>query len=162
MQQKGLRLCTRDPLWYISVQQPSQDWATIYVYRFVASLGAAGDKIACCTLPAWKRLPTLTLCMLGNFACFFVICGFCFKSTFSKKIFQEYHQSVKQFGSRSVLMFCWARSGSKLFAKVISRRQKSPLAWKGLKRLDNFSAIVYKGGNSCNVQFAFLHNETLS
>ena len=27
----------------------------------------------------------LTLCMLANFACFFVICGFLFKLTFSKK-----------------------------------------------------------------------------
>ena len=28
---------------------------------------------------------SLSLCMLGNFACFFVICGFFFKLTFSKK-----------------------------------------------------------------------------
>ena len=27
----------------------------------------------------------LTLCMLGNFACFFVVCGFFFKINFSKK-----------------------------------------------------------------------------
>ena len=51
---------------------------------------------------------TLTLCMLGNFACFFVIFGFFLKLTFSKNIFQEYHQSSKQFGSRSGLPFCWA------------------------------------------------------
>ena len=30
--------------------------------------------------------------MLGNFACFFGICGFSFKMNFFKKIFQEYHQ----------------------------------------------------------------------
>ena len=36
-----------------------------------------------------------------------------FQINFFEKFFQEYHQSVKQFGSRS-------RSGSKLFAKVIS------------------------------------------
>ena len=49
----------------------------------------------------------LTLCMLGNFACFFVVCGFFFffKLTFSKKIFQEHHQGVKQIGSRSGPMF---------------------------------------------------------
>ena len=35
----------------------------------------------------------LTLCMLGNFAHFFVVCGFFFL-TFSKKSFQEYHQCV--------------------------------------------------------------------
>ena len=32
-----------------------------------------------------------------------------------------YHQSVKQFGSRSGPTFCRAYSGSKLFAKIISR-----------------------------------------
>ena len=56
-------------------------------------------------------------------------------SFFFKKIFQEYHQSVKQFGSRSGPTgptFCPAWSGSKLFAKVISRQQKSPLAGKEL------------------------------
>ena len=41
----------------------------------------------------------LTICMLGNFACSFVKCGF--KIKFFKKMLQEYHQSVKQFGSRS-------------------------------------------------------------
>ena len=63
----------------------------------------------------------LTLCMLGNFARFFVVSWFVFKSTFSKKIFQKYHQSVKQFGS-------------KLFVKVISSWQKLPLGggeWGG-------------------------------
>ena len=45
-----------------------------------------------------------------------------FKIDFFKKFFQEYHQSVKQFGSRSGPTFCPAWSGSKLFVKVISRR----------------------------------------
>ena len=40
--------------------------------------------------------------MLGNFACFFIICGFfSFLIYFLENVFQEYHQSVKQFGSRS-------------------------------------------------------------
>ena len=77
---------------------------------------------------------SLTLCMLGNFTCFFVICSF-FKTIFSKKIFPEYHQSVKQFGSRSGPTFCQAWSGSKLFAKVISKWQKSPLVKKDLKEV---------------------------
>ena len=34
----------------------------------------------------------LTLCMLGNFAYIFVVCGFFFKINFYKKIFQEYHR----------------------------------------------------------------------
>ena len=54
----------------------------------------------------------LTLCMLGNRACFSVVCGFFLKLTFSKTIFLKYHQNAKQFGSR----FCRAWSGSKLFA----------------------------------------------
>ena len=54
------------------------------------------------------QLTFLTLCLLGNFVCFFVVCGFFFKLTFSKEIFQEHHQSVKQFGSRSGPTFCQA------------------------------------------------------
>ena len=88
----------------------------------------------CCTIltPRWcwvKHLVDLTLCMLCNFACFFLF--FCRLWTclfLLKKLFQEYHQSVKQFGSRLGPTFCWASSGPKLVAKVISRRQKLPAA----------------------------------
>ena len=51
-----------------------------------------------------------------------------FEVSFFQKFFQEYYQSIKQFGSRSGQMFCRSLSGSKLFSKVISRRQKMPLA----------------------------------
>ena len=34
-------------------------------------------------------LDILILCMLGNFACFFVVCGFFLKLTFSKKSFRN-------------------------------------------------------------------------
>ena len=37
--------------------------------------------------------------------------------------FFQYHPGVKQFGSRSGWTFCQAWSGSKLFARVISRQQ---------------------------------------
>ena len=53
------------------------------------------------------------------------------KLTFLKKN-QEYHKSVKRFGSRSGLTFCVSRSASKLFVKFISRRKKSPLSRKKL------------------------------
>ena len=64
--------------------------------------------------------------ILGKFACFFLFC--CntvvvfHKVNFCKKILSEIQTvSVKQFGSRSGLMFCWTCSESELFAKVISR-----------------------------------------
>ena len=44
------------------------------------------------------------------------------KLTFLKKFFREYHQAVKQFGSRSGPTKCQAWSESKLFANIISRR----------------------------------------
>ena len=47
------------------------------------------------------------------------------------EIFQN-HQGVKEFRFRSGPTFCLAWSGSKLFAKVISRQQKSTLAGKEL------------------------------
>ena len=40
--------------------------------------------------------------------------------------FFQYDPGVKQFGSRLGRTFCRARSGSKLFAKVVNRQQKSP------------------------------------
>ena len=46
--------------------------------------------------------------------------------------FFQYHQGVKQLGSRSGPTLCRALSGTKLFAKAISRQQKSPLAGKEL------------------------------
>ena len=52
---------------------------------------------------------------------FFVVC-WCFSNSTFQKFFQEYHASVKQFGSRSGSTLCRAWSGSKLFAKAISRR----------------------------------------
>ena len=64
----------------------------------------------------------LALCPLGKCSCLFVICWFFSKSTFFEKFFQKYQQSVKQFGSRSGPTFCRVWSGSKLSAKVISRR----------------------------------------
>ena len=70
----------------------------------------------------YQSFSPLTLSRLGNFSCFFCRLLIFFKSTFFKKLFQEYHLSVKQLGSRSGLTCCWAWSGSKLFAKVISRR----------------------------------------
>ena len=67
-------------------------------------------------------LPAMILCILDNFACFFVICWIFSKNSFWITI------SLKQFGRRSGLTKCIAWSWSKLFAKVISRWQK-----KGLK-----------------------------
>ena len=48
----------------------------------------------------------LTLCLLGNFAAFLLSAEFFFKINFFDKFFQEYHQSVKQYGSSSDPTFC--------------------------------------------------------
>ena len=60
------------------------------------------------------------LVILHVFFCGLLI--FFFKINFFEKYFHEYHQSVKQFGPRSGPTLCRAWSGSKLFAKFISRR----------------------------------------
>ena len=56
--------------------------------------------------------------------------------------FREHYQSVKQVGSRSGPTFCRSWSGSKLFAKVISRRQNSSLAGKELNNLTLRETVV--------------------
>ena len=58
-----------------------------------------------------------------------------FKITFFKKFFQEYQQNVKQFGSRSGRTNRRAWSGSKLFAKVISRWDWQARSYRILSKL---------------------------
>ena len=72
----------------------------------------------------YAHLLETLFCLLYNFACFFFLTSdkFFFKITIFTKFFQEYYQSVKQFGSRSGPTFCRGWSGSKLFAKVVCRR----------------------------------------
>ena len=65
-----------------------------------------------------------TLCMLGNFSCFCWRLLTFFKINFFNNFFQEYYQHAKLFWSRWGPTFCHSWSGSKLFAKVISRWQK--------------------------------------
>ena len=73
----------------------------------------------------------LTFGMLGNFACFFVVCGFFFLINFffKTKTFQEYHQSVKQFGSRSGPTFC---KGYQQTTKVATSGKRVNSRWKHL------------------------------
>ena len=54
------------------------------------------------------------------------------KASIYKVFFQEYYQSLKQFGSRSNLTCCKAWYETKLFEKIISKRQKSSLVGKKL------------------------------
>ena len=74
-----------------------------------------------------------TLCMLGNFSCFCCTLLAFFKIIFFRKIFQEHSKSIKWFGFRFWWTFSLSWSVSKLFAKVISRQQKSPLARNELR-----------------------------
>ena len=76
------------------------------------------------------------LCMLGN-VCFFLLLLLSadfFSFFFVQNIFQEHSSTVKRFGSRP------GPFGFKLFANVISRREKSPLASKEL----NVRAFFFK------------------
>ena len=57
--------------------------------------------------------------MLSNFADFLLSVLIFFKIHFFEKFFQEYHQSVKQLGTRPGPTFCRAWSESKQFAKII-------------------------------------------
>ena len=57
----------------------------------------------------------------------------CQSWTPSDKIFWIAHESVQRFGSISGPALCWAWSGSKLLAKIISRRQKWPMTDGELK-----------------------------
>ena len=59
----------------------------------------------------------LSTCMLGNCSCFHNHLLAFLKIKFLKLNHQDHHQSVKQFGSRSRLTFCWSSAGFKLFAK---------------------------------------------
>ena len=67
----------------------------------------------------------MIFCLLLTLSKLFVFC--------LKKLFWEHYQSVKQFESRSGPTKGRSWSGSRLFAKVISRWQKSPLAHKGIR-----------------------------
>ena len=95
---------------------------------------------------AGKVMHILTFRKLDNFCIIFCHLLDFFKTNFfSKKTFRNsYRQSVKQFGSRSDLMFypspmlCWAQSRFKLFAMVISRQQKSPLAGKEFRTYQHY------------------------
>ena len=74
---------------------------------------------ACFVFINWLPTSAMKFCVI------FLSSADFFQINFFIKLFQEYHQSVKQFGSWSGLTFCRAWSGSKLFANIISRRHLS-------------------------------------
>ena len=84
----------------------------------------------------WCTLATLRdILLLCRKNCSWFLCFCCpHLLTFFKKISFRNSMSVKQFGSRSGPRKCRSWSGSKLFAKVISRQQKPPLDRKELTR----------------------------
>ena len=65
----------------------------------------------------WGKTMQMPMLCLSLFCCLLIF----FKINLFEKFFQKYHLNVKQIGSRSGLTLCQALSGSKLFAKVISR-----------------------------------------
>ena len=82
------------------------------------------------------------------FACWVILHVFLSSADF----FQKYHQSVKQFGSRSGPTLCWAWSGSKLFANDIcllsaddNSRQRIKLTSNSIKlKFCNYSTSILK------------------
>ena len=82
-----------------------------------------------------RHCKVLTNCIMDNFSCFCCRLLTFFKMNFFQKFFQEHHhdQSVKQLWSRSALTFCLSWSGSKRFAKVISRRQGNGYHFTGVQ-----------------------------
>ena len=88
---------------------------------------------------------------------------FFFKLNFQKKSFRN-TLSVKQFGTRSGPTKCRAWSGSKLFAKDISRRQKLSLAWKELM-LEFTRRNLFFSFRTCTVvhsQLSFISTSLIS
>ena len=116
----------------------AQLYCCFYVYVHVlVSLpfgSISQSKICDCGIFCSCTLVFLTLCMMGNFPCFYCHLLTFFKINLFKKFFHEHYQSVKWFGFRSGPTFrtsvlIWIQT---VFANVISRRQKSPLVRKKL------------------------------
>ena len=90
--------------------------------------------------------------MLGNFSCFCYcrLLSF-FKINIFEKFFQGRYQSVKRFGFRSGPTLSRSWSGSKLFVKVFSRRQKVA-ASKGRVKILLHHFLILQGtieANAC-------------
>ena len=68
------------------------------------ALMLTGQEFLCWLISSFQ----LILCMLGNFACPLVVWCHFFKIIVFQNLFQEYSQSIKQFGFRSGPTFCWA------------------------------------------------------
>ena len=68
--------------------------------------------------------------------------------------FQKHYQSVKQFGSRSWPTFCRSWSGSKLFAKVISKASRERVNIFNLIR--QWLYISFQGHISANLRMLIL------
>ena len=80
----------------------------------------------------------LTSLHTGQFFMLLLLSADFFRIIYFKKFFKEHNQTIKQFESRSGHM-------SKLFANVISRQQKLPLARKEITVLLENKASVYLG-----------------
>ena len=94
-------------------------------------------------IKVYLTISDLTLCMLSNFSCILLSADF-FNISFFEKFFQEHHQSVKLFESRSGPTFCQSWSGSKLFLQRLSADDKSlfmplnPISTSGPEVIKNF------------------------
>ena len=93
------------------------------------------------------------LLLLGNFVCFFFII-----INFSKKIFQEYHQSVKQFGSRSSPTFCRVQTvckGYQQSTKVATSGERINARYSYKQMSNSNKACMFMNGTLLTVSFLY-------
>ena len=94
------------------------------------------------------------VCMLDNFACLVLSSGW---FNIFKKLFHEYHKSIKGLGSRSGPMFCQSWSGTKLFCKCYFRGPQKPSVRKQLTP----SKITYFFSITMSVEAKLLNKDLI-
>ena len=98
-------------------------------------------KVCCCVITDkpikylfWDKEVIRTHCIMGSFSIFFASAAF-FNINFFKKLFREYHQSVKQFGSRSgpmdLSVQIWVQTAKEQYqhADNVSRQRVKEQNW---------------------------------
>ena len=129
--------CLRPPHWALTSWSLTLSGTICKTYNFKITMFSWFEAIVTIFDEIWFTYWHLTHCILA----FLSSADFFFKINFLKKFFQKYHQNVKQFGPWSGPTILWAWSGSKLFAKVNSRRHSGR---QRVKRLIIICGIIFR------------------